>query len=263
MSEHLHLLSAQYLARSLQPHHVNYPLVTLDQGPRKMKETLRSKVLADVSSYLEDDGSLRGGSYVSVKNKLHSNAVNKYIGNAKNNRVIGRPPPPVHTNENHLPRLIRVTLAQLRSGFCARLRDYQFRIDKSPDDLCQSCLLGSQNVQHIFDCPARPTTLTTLDLWINPWGVADFIRSLPEFADLPPPSPPPPPRRRPPRRPPPAPDQVPPSPPALPASPIFTPLTPPPSPFSFSPPASPIIPPLLNLSPPPSPAQDPRSAWSV
>ena len=235
VKEHLHLLSAQYLARSLQPHHVNYPLVTLDQGPRKMKDTLRSKVLSEVSPYLEDDGSLRGGNYVSVRNKLHTDAVHKYMSNAKNNRVIGQPPPPVHTNENHLPRLIRVTLAQLRSGFCARLRDFQFRINKSPDDLCQSCLLGTQNVHHIFDCPARPTTLTTNDLWENPWGVADFLRTVPDFTDLPPPAPP-----RPPRPPPRPPD-----------SPVFTLVTLPPSPFPFSPPSP------FSLSPPPSPPLTP------
>ena len=119
VKEHLHLLSAQFLAQSLQPHHVSHPNTTLDQGPRKLKDTLCSKVLADVSPYLEDDGTLQRGNYAAVKNQLHPDIVSKNIRNSNNNRVIGLPPPPVNSNENHLPRIIRVTLAQLRSGFCA------------------------------------------------------------------------------------------------------------------------------------------------
>ena len=153
----------------------------------------------------------------------------------------GQRPPAISKAENHLPRNIRVTLSQLRSGQCARLRNFQLKIGKTTDDLCPSCSLDSQTVSHLFDCPANPTTLTTRDLWSNPWGVADHLRSFPCFDDLPPPPQPPqpPPRRRPLPRPPPAPDP--------PASPIFTPLP-------FSPPHTP----LPSLSPQAQdPSQDP------
>ena len=258
VGDHLHLLSSQFLARSLDPNHVSHPFTTLDQGPRKLKHTLRSTCIEDVSPYLEESGTISRGNYDMVKNKLHNDIVRKSINRSSNNRVIGCKPPPVNSNENHLPGVTRVTLSQLRSGQCARLRDFQLKIGKSADSLCQSCSLDNQTVQHIFDCPARPTTLTPLDLWNNPWGVADFLRSLPDFLDLPPPAPPPPPRRRPRHRPPPAPPDPP---PADPISPIFTPLSPP---FDFSPPDSPVAS-LLSLpfTPPSSPTQDPRYAGSV
>ena len=271
--EHLHLLSSQFLVRSLQPGHVSHPYTTLDQGPRHLRNTLRSKCIADVSPFLEADGTVSCSNYTAVINNLHTDIVRKYLDSADNNRVLGHKPPPVHKNELHLPRLHRTTLAQLRSGFCIKLRETQFRIGKAPDDLCQNCLLGAQSVQHLFDCPAKPTTLTINDLWENPWGVADFIRSVPEFSDLPPPPPPPPPRRRPPARPPPLPDPpgsplaspLPPDSPSSIFSPLSLPLSPPPSPFSPVLHLPPAVPPLMGVpvSPPPSPTQDPRYAWSA
>ena len=111
---------------------------------------------------------------------------------------------------------------------------YQKFIGKIQDDTCPACSLDAQSVKHLFDCPAKPTTLSELDLWENPREVAHFLRTLPEFADLPPPEPPPPP-------------QPPDSPLPFvvlqndPTSPVFTPVTLPPSPdaeslslFSFS-----------------------------
>ena len=103
-------------------------------------------------------------------------------------------------------RITRVVLSQLRSNFCARLKDYQLRIGKSQDDICPACQLEAQAVRHLFDCPARPTTLAPVDLWNNPWAVADFIRTIHCFADLPRPTPPPPRRCRAARPPPDPPD---------------------------------------------------------
>ena len=96
--EHLHLLSDQFLARSLQPNHVSHPYTTLDQGPRRLRDTLRSKCLADVSPYLEADGTLLPGNYSAAKNNLHTDIVRNYLVNASDNRVLGQKPPPVHKN---------------------------------------------------------------------------------------------------------------------------------------------------------------------
>ena len=105
-----------------------------------------------------------------------------------------------------------------------------------------------------------------INLWSNPWAVADFLRSLQEFNNLPPLDPPPPPRQHPRQRLPSAPPDTPQQPPqasppcqrapsAPSDSPLFTPITPPASPFSFSPLSSPLIPSLLlfPFSPTPSP----------
>ena len=112
------------------------------------------------------------------------------------NRVLFTRPPKISKKEQFLPRLTRVTLAQLRSGHCARLKDYQFRIGSAVDDLCPGCSLVSHSVTHLFQCPAHPTTLGPRDLWERPDDVAIFLSSLPSFSFLPPPPTPPPPRRR-------------------------------------------------------------------
>ena len=65
-----------------------------------------------------------------------------------------------------------------------------------------ACL--SVTVNHLLDCPANPTTLSVDDLWENPRAVADFLRLLSEFGNLPPPASPPPPHCRLPDRPPPS-----------------------------------------------------------
>ena len=238
VKDHLHLLSSQFLARALQPEHVSYPYAQLDQGRRGLKHTLRSKCIADVQPYLEDDGSLGRGQFSHVKNKLHTDIVDKSIRNRAPNRVLGVLPPPIDASEASLPRKTRTTLSQLRSGHCARLRDYQLRIGKANDDLCADCDLFPQTVNHLFDCPAHPTTLGAEDLWGNPRDVVDHLQNFQAFDFLPPLGSPP--RLHPRRRPPAAP----------PDSPVFTPVSLPPSPF-FSPPpppGPPLIPPLMNFA---------------
>ena len=174
-----------------------------------------------------------------MKNELHTKVVERAISRSSPNRVLGVVPPAVHKSQGRLTRVAQVVLCQLRSGHCARLRDYQARIGRSPSDLCLGCNLEAQTVKHLFDCPARPTTLTIDNLWTDPCEVVDFLRTLPEFDDLPPLHALPPANPRPARPPPRPPD-----------SPVFTPMTPPISPFPFTPP-SPSSP--LSVSPPSSP----------
>ena len=204
-----------------------------------MKHTLRSKVLDDVKPYLEADGTILRHKYMFTKDALHTDIVKKAIDKAKPNRVLGSAPPPIHKSEKTLPRITRVTLSQLRSGHCARLRDFQLRIGKSDSNICPDCDLAPQTVNHIFDCPAHPTTLSTRDLWENPRDVADLLRSFQAFVFVPAPATPP--RRRPPARPPAAPPDSP-----------FSPISLPPSPL-----LPPRILPLMPISPPSSGSSSP------
>ena len=186
VKEHLHLLSSQFLARSLQPNHVSHPVVQLDQGPRRLKHTLRSKCIAAVQPYLQPDGTLSQGRFPAVKNLLHTAIVGDTINNLGPNRVLGVPPPLVDASESSLPRQTRTVLAQLRSGQCGRLKDYQLKIGKMNDDLCGDCDLFPQTVSHLFDCPAHPTTLGIVDLWANPTDAVDHLKNFNTFDFLPP-----------------------------------------------------------------------------
>ena len=195
VSEHLHLLSSQFLARCLQPQHPSHSVVTRPPGRRKMKETLHSKVIQDVQPFLDANGVIAPGTYGDVIKSLHTDAVVNSINNRAPNRVLGDRPPAINTKEKYLQRKTRVTLAQMRSGFCYHLKDYQFRIGKTQDETCPLCLLSPQTVKHVFECPARPTQLIPNDLWSFPVDVASFLSSHPSY-DVPPPPPPPPGRRR-------------------------------------------------------------------
>ena len=48
-------------------------------------------------------------------------------------------------------------------------------------------------MQHVYECSANPTHLTTLDMWTRPVMVAEFLRTLPFFnipeEERPPPEP--------------------------------------------------------------------------
>ena len=142
----------------------------------------------------------------SVVKAIHTEVVDKAIDNFSRNRVLDALPPLINPYEKLLPRQIRSVLCQLRSGHCARLKDFLFRLGRVDDDHCPSCHGATHSVSHIFECPSHPTSLSTSDLWERPWDVATFLLTLPSFDFLPCPGPPPPPpRRRPRRRPPPDP----------------------------------------------------------
>ena len=147
---------------------------------RKNKTTFSP--LSESANAIQNDGTISRGNFHTVKNKITTDIVRKDVNRSGNNYVTGRKPPPTNNNETHLPQVTRVTLSHLCSGQCARLCDFQFKIG-NPRTISGNSAHLTQTVQHRFDCPARPTMLTPLDLCNNPWEVADFLRLLP---DLPP-----------------------------------------------------------------------------
>ena len=142
------------MARALQPEHPSHPYVTRPDGRRRLKHTLKSKVIDDVRPYLNEDGLISPGTYRSTINNIHTDAVNSTIASLQPNRVLGTRAPAISKKEKELPRVSRSLLSQLRSGFCAKLKDFQFRIGRSDSNVCPECHMGEQNVHHLFDSPA-------------------------------------------------------------------------------------------------------------
>ena len=72
-------------------------------------------------------------------------------------------------------------MTQLRSGYCKLLGFYKSRIkkDASPN-LCADCVKTPHDVNHLFACPAHPTTLIPSDLWSKPRGSNDTCLHLVE-----------------------------------------------------------------------------------
>ena len=197
---HLAMLSSQFLLSSLRTAHPSNPVVTAPPGPRKMKATLQSAHLPTVAPYLVD-GATDPVTYGLNVKKLHTDLVSRSIDNLGENPILEAKPPDISPSELSLSRVDRCTLAQLRSGQCKLLNDYSHtKLQRSPSAICPECLMRRHNASHLFDCEARPTELTFMDLWTNPVACVAFLKTLPSFSSLLPPEPPPP---RPPPEPPP------------------------------------------------------------
>ena len=192
VKEHLEMLSAQQLVSFLRPSHPSHAVVTAPPGPRRQKETLRSKHIAAVSPHLSN-GTTDPSTYRATLKTVHTNSVASTISNLANNSLLDQKPPEISPSEIRLTRHQRTTLAQLRSGHCKLLREYAMRIGLSKSAICPECLFRRHNVRHIFNCEAAPTNLSIKDLWINPCSVVEFLHSLPSFSPIFPPDPPQPP----------------------------------------------------------------------
>ena len=160
--EHSELLSAQYLARCLEPGNVCHSITTRETPKRRMKETLFTRHRNTVEPMMLADNRKE------ILHAIHTDAVNKAVKDQKNNIVLDDLPHPINDSERDLTRKERATLAQLRSGYCKLLGSYKSRIKKD----------ASLDVKHLFACPAHPTTLIPSDLWSKP------VESIREFSYL-------------------------------------------------------------------------------
>ena len=109
--EHLELLSAQYLARCLEPGNVCHSITTRETPKRRMKETLFTRHRNTVEPMM------LANNRKATLQAIHFDAVNKAVKDQKNNIVLDGLPHPINDLEKDLTRKERATLAQLRSGY--------------------------------------------------------------------------------------------------------------------------------------------------
>ncbi len=192
----MYFVEAAFLAKCLQPSHPSHQVVQLDRGIRDKKQTLRSKVFDLVEPHLNEQGIIAPGTYGHTIKAIHTQVVSEVVDRLSDNRVLHQRPPLVHPMEKQFSRQTRSVLRQLRSGFCAKLRDYQVLLGRPGDDLCPDCRNDPQTVEHLFNCTSHPTRLAADDIWENPWDAVTFLRSTPTFSFLEDPGPRPPRRRR-------------------------------------------------------------------
>jgi len=126
--------------------------------------SLLSKVVRWLNCYLK-----RWQSY-------HSQAVVDAQSNFVPNRVLGTTLPELSSFECYLFRFVCTTLAQLRSGHCRLLNSCKAHITAGMTDVCLYRGVAPHSVEHLFQCPACLTQLTTQDLWDDPDAVADFLK---------------------------------------------------------------------------------------
>ena len=172
--EHSHMLSKQFLLKTAHPEHPNHTDLTA-RPERLMKETLVTKFAADILP-LAPDGIVDNINLKEGIKTIHKSSVADTITNLPDNKVLGRPAPEVDKSEASLPRHTRTTLAQLRSGYSPYLKSYMARIRPTDhEDICPDCLGAGHSTIHLFNCPAKPTEMTTSSLWESPAEAAEFL----------------------------------------------------------------------------------------
>ena len=195
VSHHLALLCSQFFARALQLQHPSRGVVTSPSGPRTMKQTLYSRFHHRVEPYTVN-GTVPPDTYRNTIRSIHTDAISQLLASYRDNKVLSFRPTVVASEERSLPRPHRVTLSRLRSGCSPALNSYLMAIQSptTQSELCPSCRSEPHTTNHLFQCSAHPTPLSTVDLWERPVAAVDFLSGLP-FINLParrpPPEPPP------------------------------------------------------------------------
>ena len=92
---------------------------------------------------------------------IHTKAVNQTVNSQGRNVWLDNRPPLINISEKEPTRRERMTLAQLRSGYCRLLGSYKSRIGKDAGlNVCADCGKTPHDIKHLFNCPADPTTVT-------------------------------------------------------------------------------------------------------
>ena len=130
--EHSELLSAQYLARCMEPENVNNSITTRNSPKRLMKETLftRHRSVVELMMIAKDRKA--------TLQAIHTMAV--WVISLRRNVVLDDRPLLSNISEKELTRKEHTTLAQIRSGHCRLAGFYKSRISKDASlYVCADC----------------------------------------------------------------------------------------------------------------------------
>lgn len=173
--QHSNMLAAQFALSCHLEGHPCRSLTTAPPPPRQMKHTIFSKFERTLAEHLCTNP-LAPGDYKRGLTELHTTAISDAVRGYAPSIVLGGYPPPISGSEATLPRAVRARLSQLRSGYCSVLNSYKSRIDPAVANTCPDCDTGPHDVNHLFNCTQRPTTLSARDLWTNPLAAATFLQ---------------------------------------------------------------------------------------
>ena len=161
VEDHLSLLSAQYIVHCLDTENACHHITTLDHPQSEMKKTRFTRHNQTVLPLLAN-------STKASLQAVHTSFVNTAINNMTDNIVLNYRPPSISDEEIYLTRRQRDTLSQLRSGYCKLLNSYKKRLKQTYSSSYPDCGMDPQDVPHLFNCTAYPTTLTPESLWDRP-----------------------------------------------------------------------------------------------
>jgi hypothetical protein len=175
LKPHAELLSKQFFLGCHRDNHPCSYLTTPAQRPRRMKNSLHSRFNRTIQPLIPSRPLLQADFKQGLR-ALHTATVDDAVRGYSRSITLGGYPPPVNIKEEIcLPRIVRCRLSQLRLGHCVLLADYRSRIDPESSNICPDCNVAPQTVVHLFSCPANPTELEPIDLWLKPRKVAAFL----------------------------------------------------------------------------------------
>ena len=108
---------------------------------------------------------------------IHTSIVSRHLATRGNNKILRTPPPHTSSSEEILPRIIRHTLAQLRTNKYPFLKSYLHIVDAKthPSPLFLFCNIHTHDTRHLFNFTHIRITLSPLDLWIDPAGMMELL----------------------------------------------------------------------------------------
>ena len=176
IQKHLQLHASQIRQKAQYPSHPLYKYSTHNNSQRLKKPTTfnNSRYTTNIPT---DPCTVTTADIKANMRDIHTTIVSQHLAARDNNKILRTHPPQVSSTEENLPRHTRRTLAQLRTNKSPFLLSYLHKIDASthPSPLCPLCRTHEHTTQHLFSCPQIPTTLSALDLWRDPSGVAALL----------------------------------------------------------------------------------------
>ena len=142
VENHLRMLCSQFLATCLKPDYASLPIVTADLGPRDMKqifqknfrETRENGDLPRIPiSFREPNADFFEDGYIQdIQAARKTTHIMTMEDARKPDRVLNVVAPDVNDKEGEdMSRKMKTTMAQLCTGFCSSLYDFQYRINAS------------------------------------------------------------------------------------------------------------------------------------
>ena len=174
VKDHNTMLSKQYLLSTYKPDHPKRANPESPPPPRTMKETLKTKFRDDILPLIPEHN-MDNATYKLGLKTIHTESVRETISRQQPNPVLQEPAPKIHRSETLLPRNTRATFCQLRSRYSSILNSYLARINPEVTDNCPECGQANHTTNHLFNCPSKPTNLTTRALWDDPIDAARFL----------------------------------------------------------------------------------------
>ena len=176
IQKHLQLHASQVRQKSQYPSHPLHRYTAHNTSQRQKKPTTfnNSRYTTNIPT---DPCNVTTADIKANMRDIHTSIVSQHLAARDNIKIFHTHQPQVSSTEENLPRHTRRTLAQLRTNKSRFLLSYLDKIDASthPSPLCPLFRIHEHTTQHLFSCPQIRTTLSALDLWRDPSGVAALL----------------------------------------------------------------------------------------